>query len=243
MPAPFVRQLLSGDNPYSQRVLRTRPANLIAYWPLSEAVGSVAYDLSGNSRNGAYTGVDLGQPGIGDFLPSPMFDGANDYVNVYSAGLAGAFNGNEGTLLVWAKVGSAGIWTDGTARCIVQIRVDASNKLYFLHTTVSGQIEVVYAAGGTANARLVTGQSSVAWQSYAISWSKSANEVRVYLNGSQQGAALTGLGAWVGVLASTVTIIGATSTTPTGVWSGWVAHAVIWSVALTPAEIARLGVL
>ncbi len=48
---------------YFRKVLSHRP---IAYWPLWEASGSVAFDLAGNALHGAYTGVTLGQVGVGD---------------------------------------------------------------------------------------------------------------------------------------------------------------------------------
>ena len=48
---------------YSEKVLALSP---IAYWPLWEAAGAVAEDISGNGFDGAYTGVTLGQTGIGD---------------------------------------------------------------------------------------------------------------------------------------------------------------------------------
>ena len=65
----------------------------IAYWPLSEASGTTIVDASGNARNGAYTAVTLGQAGIGDGRTSASFDGSTSFGDLYSASLAGAFNG------------------------------------------------------------------------------------------------------------------------------------------------------
>src|SRR3990170_2464169 len=110
-----------GRTPYYQKVLRTQRDYLLVYWMQAEGSGSVALDTSGNSRTGAYTGVDLGQPGIGDGRTCPWFDGANDYVNTYTASLANAYNKDELTFAAWGKVNSAGIWTDGASRRIVYI--------------------------------------------------------------------------------------------------------------------------
>ena len=57
----------AGGATYYKKVLATEPANLLAYWPLNEGSGSVADNLEGTAaRDGAYTGVTLGQAGIGD---------------------------------------------------------------------------------------------------------------------------------------------------------------------------------
>ena len=45
---------------------------------MSEASGTDMIDAVA-AHNGTYTGVTLGQPGIGDGLTCPLFDGANDY--------------------------------------------------------------------------------------------------------------------------------------------------------------------
>jgi hypothetical protein len=42
-------------------------------------------------------------------------------------------------------------------------------------------------------------------------------------------------------MASTLMVIGSASTTAANVWSGWLAHAAVWSVVLTDAEIADLA--
>ena len=94
---------------YSDKVLGYSP---IAYWPLWEASGATAEDISGNGFDGAYTGVTLGQEGIGDGNTCPLFDGANDYVDIYSAGFAGALMRLRVPLTGWMKVFNAGVWTD-----------------------------------------------------------------------------------------------------------------------------------
>ena len=98
---------------YWQHVRNVRRANLIAYWPLGETSGSIAADLSGNEQHGTYTGVTLAQPGIGDGRSAPFFDGANDFVNVLSPGLASAFNGAAGTIALWFHVNSPASWNQG----------------------------------------------------------------------------------------------------------------------------------
>ncbi|GAI14148.1 unnamed protein product, partial [marine sediment metagenome] len=77
---------------YDDKVLGMDP---IAYWPLSETSGLVANCLVNPAQNGVYTGVTLGQPGIGDGNTAPYFDGTNDYVDVLTAAFIAAYNGSE----------------------------------------------------------------------------------------------------------------------------------------------------
>jgi len=53
----------------------------IAYWPMDEQSGTVAVDQSGNGRNGAYTAVTLGQPGMGDGRTAASFDASSAKVS------------------------------------------------------------------------------------------------------------------------------------------------------------------
>ena len=63
------------DMSYIDKVLSYSP---IAYWPVNEAGGNDMFDQSGNGYDGTYTGVTLGQTGIGD------------------GETIGGFNGNQG---------------------------------------------------------------------------------------------------------------------------------------------------
>jgi hypothetical protein len=203
----------------------------------------VITDLSGNGRHGVYTGVDLGQPGIGDGRTCPLWDGVNDYGNVYSAGLAGAFNTSEGTLALWLRAASAGVWTDATTRNIARFAVSVSNEVRIQREATNGVVSVRYTGGGTNKQVNISSLSGTGWYHVALSWSIAANELRGYLGGVQQGATQTGLGAWVGALTSTTTILGAFSTLPQFVWSGSIAHAALWSTPLSAADVARLATL
>jgi len=57
---------------------------------------------------------------------------------------------------------------------------------------------------------------------------------------AQVGATQTALGVWAGSLASTTTLLGAASQTPTNPWSGYEAHAMVFTRALTLAEITSI---
>jgi hypothetical protein len=232
---------LLGSPEYYSRVLSIGRANLLAYWPLWEPAGTVATDVSGAGRHGAYTAVALGQPGIGDGRTAGQFDGVASYANVYSASLAGAFNGAEGTLSGWVKVASVGVWTDGLFRRIVDLDADGNNYLRLMRSSTNNALAINYRAGGISIAPGVNGLSGLGWLHLAVTWSKSGDALKTHLNGVQQGATATGLGTWAGSLAATTTNIGAYQTTPTNVWSGGLAHVALWNAALAAADVAQLA--
>ena len=88
---------------YAAAVVAKSP---LAYWPLAETNGSVAYDIVGG-HNGTYVGgVTLAQPGASfpGFVPrtyAPLFDGISGYVDVPSS----PFNiTNAITTIAWINV-------------------------------------------------------------------------------------------------------------------------------------------
>lgn len=225
---------------YTNKVKALSP---IAYWPLAEASGTTANDESGNGRNGTYTAVTLGQTGIGDGRTAASFDGSTSFANVFSASLQAAFNNQEGTLAAWARVSGAGVWTDGAQRRIVRLAADANNSVVLFKATTNNQLSWTYQAGGTSSTRSKGAVSTTDWIHVALTWSKSGDQAIAYFNGVQEGAVLSGLGAWAGNLASSTTLIGATSQTPGGVWNGNLAHVAVWATPLSAAQIATLAVV
>jgi hypothetical protein len=231
---------LLGSLEYYSRVLSISRANLLAYWPLWEPAGTVATDVSGAGRHGAYTAVALGQPGIGDGRTAGQFGGAASYANVYSAGLAGAFNGAEGTLSVWARVANVGVWTDGATRFIANLAAHITDNRVVFAKLNPNTMRFRYTAGGTA-ILYDTPYAGTGWTHCAITWSKAANAVHCYINGIDLSGALPGLGVWAGALNATLTYVGATDSVPTNVWSGGLAHVALWKVALAAADVASLA--
>jgi hypothetical protein len=227
---------------YAQRVLHTRPGNLLAYWPLDEASGAIAHDLSGNGFHGAYTGVDLAQPGIGDGRTSPYFDGINDFVNIYTAGLANVFSGARGTLVIWAKIESAGVWADGVLRNMVHIAVDGtSNILGIRKATLVNYISIPYFAGGTDDTQSYSISPVPAWLMYGVTWDAGNDILRGFIRGVEILPSGSTLGVWTGSLAPNRCVIGARTNTATDPWFGYLAHCALWNCALTPREMGILG--
>ena len=224
---------------YHQRVLNTNP---IAYWPLNEQNGTVAYGWAvrpTGTQNGTHAGVTLGQPGIGDGNTVPYYDGANDYTNILTATFSSAFNGATGAVAMWLKMANAGVWTDGVARYAMRLSIDANNYIILIKSSANNILTLTYTAGGVIETATI-GSSTTDWFHLAMTWSKPAEEVRYYYNGVWQETDIT-LGVWAGAFA--VAVIGAANTTPAFPWQGYIAHTAIWTRALSDSEIAALVVI
>lgn len=229
--------LTFSDKTYQEKIKELFNSSLVAYWPMNETSGAVAYDISGKVCNGVYANVDLANTTgpTKTRTMAPYFDGANDYCNIYSAPLVANFNGTEGTFLAWARVYDAAVWADATTRRITSLRADASNYVVVTRTAANNNIQTVYNAAGTT--RIInTTVTAVGWFFIGITWSLSTNRTKSYYNGIQSGVTQT-VGAWVNPLINTRTNLGADITTPANVWKGWLAHAMILSQEATPGQI------
>ena len=223
---------------YSGKVIATGP---IAYWILGEAAGAIAVDqINSPAQDGTYTGVVLGQPGIGDGNTAPLFDGTNDVVDIYSVTFNGVFNGSAGTMMAWARVSSAAVWTDGATRYILKIAVDAGNRIW-MQKIPSNELRWLHTAGAGGNQIRDVAVTPADWFVVALTWNQPSNEVIAYFQGIQQGAALAGLGVWAGALDPTQCVVGAEDTAPTDVWDGFEGHIIVWDRVLSPATILDLA--
>jgi len=225
---------------YSDAVLAVDPSHLIALWKLNEIGGTTAADSSGNGYSGTYNAPTLNATTFTDGSPAPSFDGINDYVDVYSSGLASAFSASEGTFFAWVKVASSGTWSDASTRYVLRFQASSSNFVYLAKTTTANRLQAAYGAGGTTKS-VNTAYSGTGWFSYAITWSKSADQVKVYLNGSQDGSTQTGLGTFSGSLGSANAVIGAQSTGAGSPWSGNLSYVMLFSTALSSGNISTLN--
>lgn len=227
-------------NPYYRKVLGYNP---IAYWPLWEPAGGVAECLVNPAQSGAYTGVTLGQEGIGDGRTAPFFDGANDFVDIYSASFEAALSFTEFTIMLWLKVNAAGVWTDGAKRVGVMILDDGNNYITLNKAAANNTVEASYKAGGAWKNTSHAGMAGVIdWFTLGMTVSVGADALKLYVDGAPQGT-VAGLGVWAGgALNVDRVLIGATSK-PGEVAHGWHAHCAVWDTPLTPAQIADLAVM
>lgn len=224
---------------YSGIVQQAAPANLLAYW--------VLYGDSRDSSGYGYNGADIGAPvygqiGIGDGLTAVFTDGSNDAINVWSTGYRDVFDDtakDEGSLLAWGRVGS-GAWADGATRDLVRFQAVGGNDIILIQKLTTS-LFCLRRANGTTKSVTQANMTTEDWISVILTWSVSADEFKVFLNGEQIGTTQTSNVAWsAAVLSGTNTLIGAASTTPTLPWHGDIAHIAIWDTPLTATQISTL---
>lgn len=211
--------------------------NPMAYWPLNETSGSVAYDLAGG-YDGAFTsGVVLGQPGIpnggfgfpGNF--APLFNGTSSRIEIPGE----AFNlTNALTITAWVKVPTVLSHFSGIAG-----RGDASWRLS-VNTSGKPGGNNAHASGDATSPTSIVNTN---WHMVAYTYSgvpNVSNNGRLYVDG-----ALVAMNT-VGVLSGTdsdVWIGGSPDYGTARLLSGSVAHVAIFTNALSPAHISALFAL
>jgi hypothetical protein len=229
-----------GGATYAQKVLGYKP---IAHWPLWEKSGTVARDASGNGRDGTYSSdvsVMGTGAGIGDGNTAVYFDGTNDSLDCFTASLTAAFDVDNGSWIIWAKVNAAAVWADGVARYGLYLYTDAPNYTRINKGAGANSMVLRYEANNVLETVTHT-DNPTGFVCYGLTWDTAADEVRAYANGTQTGVTQAGLGVWAGAL--TRTVIGASNTNPipANPWHGWIAHVAVWSTTLAPAQMADLA--
>jgi hypothetical protein len=206
---PLGRGGRSDSLSYDQQVKNLFGANLIGYWPLWEASGTVAEDVSGNGRNGAYAGA----PTLGGYTtpfqkPAPVLAGGQA-VNAYSISLRDVFPYQEGSIFGWGKVSAQADWTDGALKYLFYLRADTSNFISLVKSTTN-ILQFGYTAGAVGKAVNVTNPQITDWFSFVLTYSLANSRLRAYFNGALE-AEVTGIGTWAGVLSASYSKFGSSS--------------------------------
>ena len=224
------------------RILSTNP---LAHWPMDELVGINSDELiNGALWDGTYTGVALNDP-VGqpspDGSPVGRWDGGGDYDDIYSVPLAAAFNGAEGSFLIYGRMFNLGVWTDGVHRRLVTLRADGANRV-LISKQDPNDLRFNRIGGGINEQVQVASGNPTTFFSVGLTWSETADEVRAYVDGFQVGVTQVGLGAWVGALHVNTTLVGSSSKVPANVHNGWLSRPTIWDRALSPGEMQVVGI-
>jgi hypothetical protein len=228
----------SGISAYAQAVIATNP---IAYWIMGETAGSTAACQMNALNNGTYTGVTLNNTtGPDGVTGAPFFDGINDMLNVKTANFIGNWDPDEHTVMIWAKVYNAGVWTDGATRIMWQIVQDGSNYSQCRNPSAPASRMTGYEIWNGGSARTKTSMSDTDWMHIVSRRSKSASNYKFFYNGASWGSGNDNPNA--GATGLTKALIGVqTPSPPTNVWHGWLAHAAVWDSALSDATILSLA--
>jgi hypothetical protein len=163
---------------YWQKVKILFGSSLIGYWPLWEASGSVAADISGNNRNAAYVNSTLSSATSKKGKPCPLFPGSPvGYINLGSDSLYAAADHTQGFISAWVKFTATGGY-------IFRFGNNSSNIFEIRYGGGGLGIDVNYRAGSTFNANTIRGFWPLNnWINIIASWSLADNLTSIYING------------------------------------------------------------
>lgn len=160
---------------------------------------------------------------------APFNNGAG-YGNILSTALINSFNKDIGSAFLWCT----STWgsSAGTAHMLMLEAAGSANRVEIFRNNNS--LTCRYRAGNVSKAVSSVIGTPASLFSCGISWNKPADEVKVYVNGSQLGSTQTGLGTFTSNPLS-VAIIGAGSLTPTTSLTGLMSYYAfimgdVWSV-------------
>ncbi len=237
---------------YIQKVLRTQSSSFVAFWPLNEESGTVAYDLSPNGYNATSSGLlrsNLQRSFVApDGDKCAQFDGSASLINIYAAVTKEPTL--VGSISLFVAVPEANL--AGTTKMqLITMAYDASNLIDITFNTTAYQFNGAYEAGGTldtVNSGLLYnvdgGPQQPEWHHLGLTWDASNNRLRFFADGLQQGTTQASLGTWSGAMASDTMVLGSSnSSSAADVLTGYLARVGVWSVELTIPEMAELAVI
>jgi len=181
----------------------------LAYWTELSSDADTLMLCHFNDTTDCETGNMLGKDEVGTTYGDGKFNtngtkilaGDNLVYNVTSN-----INLTEGTVEFWFKANSD-FWEDGSDDFLFVVYVDANNRIRIFNRDAN-DLRFQYGAGGVDKS--VTRDESDAWGTewhhLAMTWSKTADEFKAYIDGVQTIPTRNGLGVWAG--------------TPTGIFIG-----------------------
>lgn len=216
-------------------------SSIVEIWPFDESSGTVANGVV-NGYDGSYTGVDLAN----DFsrVPgamAPYFDGASDYVSLWSPQVQAGFNGALGTAGALIRPTAGGL-VDGIQRHALYFAVNTTNYVSLFRSTINNRVDWRYTASGGVKS-IATTSVFAGWRHFSLTWSSAADEVKAYSNGVQSGATGTGMGAFVGNIVDATTLAGASAKVPTTPWLGYLSYAYLLNRVATAPELVAANLV
>lgn len=236
----------SGPTTYPDILVQTYGADEV--WPLVDIAAGTNVPATVNSnRDGTLGGSWSLQNAAGPVPGSlaPLGDGTTTYADIYSGngsdGLADIFNGSTGSLIIWAKVSGAGVWTDGVDRWAIRLYSDANNAIQILKGAGNNVLAWRHEGSNVNRVLNFSPISATVWMCIGFSWNVATDEGLCYVNGLPFGAVSSPLTAWDNVLTGVATQIGAGNQVATGVWPGWLAYcAVKFGSVWSPTDFTNI---
>ncbi len=234
---------------YLTKVLNTQSANLLAFWPFDEGLGTVADNAEGTAaKDAAFEGGYILQSRAGPFSGGASFieiDGIDGRIDLETVTYNTESNGKTGTLLFWIYPEDIADWSDGSQNAYFHMRSDSGNEIKLRSPGSPNSLDLRYEANNVAEFVQIADvhTSAVGWWMIACTWSDSdnASELKLYFwDGSTlQSNTETSLGVYT-TDAPFQTVLGADRTGTNQNSNVSFAYCGVWSTVLTSAEITNL---
>lgn len=232
-----------GQQSYSDKILEMSPWRFYPFW---DVFGStiveelVVGDAALVNDLDTPKGIILGQPGLDDntCILFNKTGWASNVINVdhATAPFLAGFPKNEGTICVWVKMYTPGVWTDGAYRNIFH-GVCGAQYLTAFKNFNTPRIVTRRPIGCEIT---VPDQNTADWFHFTLKYSVLANVVSKYIDGIWVGNAGCG----------TVPVLPAITNFWSGAWNGnnshgraWEQYLVIFDRPLTDPEIVEVATL
>lgn len=181
--------------------------------------------------------MTFGDSGIGDGLTAAKFSSALQSSS--NAPPITGYNVDEGTIMIWGKVADADSWLAANNGYLFYVSNQVGKK-FGLKTWNADNSFGLYCSSGLGATEIYAAVTpTLDWFHCAFTWSKAANEGKVFFNGSQIGSTVTCAGG----LADPLVIVTFAKLQSSEWWNGWLSHAVMLDRPATPAEIAQAASL
>ncbi len=151
--------------------------NVVAFYPLNETSGIVAYDIK-NGYNGRYTGTYVLNSSGTDGKKCVNF--TNGSVLCDATGLGAAINPLEGFVSFWISLKNVSDWFQQVA--MFSTVVDSSNRIV-VRPGGTGTMLPFLSAGGQLNSSSSDTFGNTESVHIGFRWSKSNNKVTLFVNG------------------------------------------------------------
>ncbi|MGH3869686.1 MAG: galactose oxidase-like domain-containing protein [Pseudonocardiaceae bacterium] len=211
---------------YAQTVLST--AGLVAYWPLAETSGTVAYDLAGDHHGSYYNHPHLGAPGPGP-ATAVTFNGMNQYV------LLPRDVRNDFSLELWFATHGGGVGTTVTQwwQAAGLLDAEAPGVVDDFGTSLDAT-GAVWAGTGNPDTSIhsAPGLNDGAW--HHLVFTRATGALTLYLDGAP---VTTGHGGTQPLTSAPGLRIGALQS-GVNFYAGSIADAAVYSIALPAATVA-----
>jgi hypothetical protein len=235
----------SGAMSFDDKLMTTYTAQM--WWNFADITGSTVPAYQNPTLDGTQVGFatqNAASPIASETGLVPLLDGTSDYANLFSSAFATAFNKQEFSILIFAKMANVAAWGSpnrflanitsvaaGDVEAVRIVRAGAAGALrynLFLNTTDYVNNDVTPATHG----------NTLNWYMFTATY-KEGVRLKSYFNSTEiVNRVVSGLHI---LTTNPITfVVGAQDNVPAQVHDGWIGGVAIWNRELTATEVSNI---